>query len=301
MAPESASPESLIRGPLLGTCLGSLLYGVTCLQAFFYYQTYVDDRRFLKVTVALLLTLETVHVALSIWLIDYYLVENYANSQALQSATWLTTAIFVTGFLIDLLVYFYFIWRIWMFAGKLWIVIFMGFIGISRSAIGIVASFLSVFRPTWVSYLVNDKAMILIANSLFIVGDVFSASIMAFHLNKSRENILGAARTHMLINRLLTFAIATGSLTVLVDIVALILTLVDPVGLGFTGPVLVQTRLYANSLLASLNLRKTNAQAFENAFELSTLPIQFAHQAEPSEVSTETGRGTSSRKVRSAR
>lgn len=113
------------------------LYGVTCLQAFFYYQTYVDDRRFLKVTVSLLFTvcvvqhptstslggpagwttyvqvalllsvcfwtsacayiahtaipnrtLETVHVALSIWLIDYYLVENYANSQALQSATW---------------------------------------------------------------------------------------------------------------------------------------------------------------------------------------------------------------------
>jgi len=53
------------------------------------------------------------------------------------------------------------------------------------------ATLASVFRPTWVSYLVNDKTLILIANSLFIVGDVFSASIMAFHLNKSRENILG--------------------------------------------------------------------------------------------------------------
>lgn len=301
MAPESASPASLIRGPLLGTCLGSLLYGVTCLQAFFYYQTYLDDRRFLKVTVALLLALETIHVALSIWLIDYYLVENYGNIQVLQSATWLTTATFVTGFLIDLLVYFYFMWRIWIFAEKLWIVVFMGFIGISRSAIGIAAAFLSVFRPTWVSYLVNDKDLILISNSLFIVGDVFSAAIMAFHLNKSRESILSSARTDTLLNRLLTFAVAAGSLTVLVDIIALIFTLAEPVSLGFTGPVLIQTRLYANSLLASLNLRKTNAQAFENAVELSTLPIQFAHQNEPSEVSTETGRGTFSRKVRSAR
>ncbi|KIM65474.1 hypothetical protein SCLCIDRAFT_1212198 [Scleroderma citrinum Foug A] len=253
------------------------------------------------VQVALLLALETIHVALSIWLIDYYLVENYGNIQVLQSATWLTTATFVTGFLIDLLVYFYFMWRIWIFAEKLWIVVFMGFIGISRSAIGIAAAFLSVFRPTWVSYLVNDKDLILISNSLFIVGDVFSAAIMAFHLNKSRESILSSARTDTLLNRLLTFAVAAGSLTVLVDIIALIFTLAEPVSLGFTGPVLIQTRLYANSLLASLNLRKTNAQAFENAVELSTLPIQFAHQNEPSEVSTETGRGTFSRKVRSAR
>jgi len=53
---------------------------------------------------------------------------------------------------------------------------------------------------------------------------------------------------------------------------------------------------YSTTLLSHdehrLNLRKTNAQAFENALELSTLPIQFAHQGEPSEVSTETGRGT---------
>lgn len=89
----SALAVSLGRGPLIGVCLLSVypsLYGITCLQALFYFQTYVDDRRSLKLTVALLLTLETIHVALSMWLVDYYLVANYANETALQSATFTT-------------------------------------------------------------------------------------------------------------------------------------------------------------------------------------------------------------------
>ncbi|KAI6014183.1 hypothetical protein EDC04DRAFT_674158 [Pisolithus marmoratus] len=46
------SAASLIRGPLIGTCLASVLYGITCLQAFFYFQTYVNDQRGLKLTVS---------------------------------------------------------------------------------------------------------------------------------------------------------------------------------------------------------------------------------------------------------
>ncbi|KAI6143553.1 hypothetical protein EDD17DRAFT_1659235 [Pisolithus thermaeus] len=95
----------LLRGPLIGICLGSCLYGITCLQALFYFRTYVDDRRSLKLTVALLLTLETLHVVLSMWIVDYYLVTNYAKELAIQSATWFTTATYSIGFMIDLVVY----------------------------------------------------------------------------------------------------------------------------------------------------------------------------------------------------
>ncbi|KIN96653.1 hypothetical protein M404DRAFT_10893 [Pisolithus tinctorius Marx 270] len=273
------SVASLLRGPLIGTCLASLLYGITCLQAFFYFQTYVNDRRGLKLTtlsrlwqVALLLTLETIHVALSIWLVDNYLVVNYANERALQSATWFSThpsltlgqrmliefllpkghilyrsmfsSPFVGGtppderlqFLIDLVVYFYFTWRIWMckstfhwtntleltviaflVTSKLWIVIFMIFMALARTS----------------------RTLIITSNILFIIGDAFSASIMAWYLNRTRDHALR-----------------------LVDIIALVLgvakiyacfyqTLAQPLSLAFTAAILVQTRLYANSLLVS--------------------------------------------------
>lgn len=272
------SASSLLRGPLIGTCLASLLYGITCLQAFFYFQTYVDDRRGLKLTVALLLTLETIHVALSIWVIDSYLVDNYTNPYALQSATWLTTATFSVGFVIDLVVYFYFTWRIWMFTSKSWILIFMILVALARTVLSIVACVLSVFSSTWVSYLERDKILILTGNTLFIIGDTFSASIMAWHLNKNRDQTL---RTNLLVNRLLVFAVATGGITVLVDIIALALTLAQPLSLAFTGAILVQTRLYANSLLVSLNLRNANKRAYEDAIhtgivELPMTSIAFA-------------------------
>ncbi|KAI6118003.1 hypothetical protein F5141DRAFT_1201521 [Pisolithus sp. B1] len=271
------SASSLLRGPLIGTCLASLLYGITCLQAFFYFQTYVDDRRGLKFTVALLLTLETIHVALSIWVVDSYLVANYTNPYALQSATWLTTTTFSVGFIIDLVVYFYFTWRIWMFTSKLWIMIFM----VGWRVAMVIATHTSlvdscrtctngVLSSTWVSYLEREKILILTGNTLFIIGDTFSASIMAWYLNKSRDHAL---RTNLLVNRLLVFAVATGGITVLVDIIALALTLAQPHSLAFTGAILVQTRLYANSLLVSLNLRNANKRAYEDAIHTATVEL----------------------------
>ncbi|KAI6147990.1 hypothetical protein BKA82DRAFT_4146984 [Pisolithus tinctorius] len=282
------SVASLLRGPLIGTCLASLLYGITCLQAFFYFQTYVNDRRGLKLTVALLLTLETIHVALSIWLVDNYLVVNYANERALQSATWLTTVTFCIGFLIDLVVYFYFTWRIWMFTSKLWIVIFMIFMALARTTLSIIACILSVLSSTWVSYLEQYRTLIITSNILFIIGDAFSASIMAWYLNRTRDHAL---RTTLILNRLLVFAVATGGITVLVDIIALVLTLAQPLSLAFTAAILVQTRLYANSLLVSLNLRNANKRVYENAINTPSVELPMTSLAF-APYSTETGRSS---------
>ncbi|KAI6158609.1 hypothetical protein EDD17DRAFT_1620476 [Pisolithus thermaeus] len=51
MSQETETVESLIRGPLIGTLVGLILYGVTSLRAFFYFRTYVDDRMGLRLLV----------------------------------------------------------------------------------------------------------------------------------------------------------------------------------------------------------------------------------------------------------
>ncbi|KAI6022774.1 hypothetical protein BKA83DRAFT_4606949 [Pisolithus microcarpus] len=264
----SALAVSLGRGPLIGVCLGSCLYGITCLQALFYFQTYVDDRRSLKLTVALLLTLETIHVALSMWLVDYYLVANYANETALQSATPHIVPEFVQ---LPFVVHYrlsrlpecnsYFTWRIWNFTGKLWVVVFMIVVALARAS-GFTSSLLrpslpSALSSTWVTYLERDRGLILTGIALFVFGDTFSASIMAWHLNKSRDDTLR-----------------------LVNTLAFVFMLIQPVGLAFTGLMFVHTRLYSNSLLASLNLRNVHMHVYENALygtvELPTRSMVFA-------------------------
>ncbi|EIW76896.1 hypothetical protein CONPUDRAFT_76448 [Coniophora puteana RWD-64-598 SS2] len=61
--------------------------------------------------------------------------------------------------------------------------------------------------------------------------------------------------------------VATGTLTSLLDIVALVLTLQQQQGLAYTSVLILQTRIYANSLLASVNMRKINARSLDSPVE----------------------------------
>ncbi|KAG8215145.1 hypothetical protein J3R82DRAFT_8636 [Butyriboletus roseoflavus] len=134
--------------------------------------------------------------------------------------------------------------------------------------------------------------LLIVGNVLFIIGDAFSAGTMAYHLRKFKSwaHVLSPDRPRridILLNRLLIFAVATGAVTLLVDVIALILSLSQPQSLAFLGAILVQTRLYANSLLTSLNIRNATSRAYEDApstpIELPVISLRFAR---PSDLST---------------
>ncbi|KAG6334624.1 hypothetical protein ID866_4465 [Astraeus odoratus] len=245
---------SLIRGPLVGTCVACVLYGVTCLQAFFYYQTYVQDRKGLKATVRSPFVMrvarishqavysiihrlpyycelirshramsnfphrpsafETVHAALSIWVVDTSLVTASTNPYALQSATWSVP------------------------------------IPVSR----VLEQANGSSRLTTAMYIIG----------LLYVEDMdVHEKIMDCLLYDVRCRITNCYQYRGLFSK----------------------TLAQPRSLSFTGAILVQTRLYANSFLASLNIRNANARAYENAegtpLDLTAVPIEFARPSQP--------------------
>lgn len=272
MSQEAETVESLIRGPLIGTLVGLVLYGVTFLQAFFYFQTYVDDRMGLKLVVALLVILETAHAVLSVSVMDYYLIAHYGQVQVLQSATWVSMVMYIVVFTTDFVAYLYFTWRIWAFTKRVWIVIFMIFIAVSRTIISIVPSVWSVLSGTWNSYLVRSKRLFLAGNALFLFGDFFSACMMAYYLEKNRN---GLRSTHTLINRILIFVVATGAIAVFVDIIALVLIIAQSESLAFTSAIFIQSRLYSNSLLASLNARKSHNRVLHDCGDRRSVPIEL--------------------------
>ncbi|KAG9308678.1 hypothetical protein JVU11DRAFT_11635 [Chiua virens] len=327
MSTQTASAIALARGPLIGTFLAlaqvsrsfaphrivglshtyalcvvfwvvNSLYGVTCAQALFYFRTYERDGWRLKMTVAFLLVLDTVHAAMAIWVMDDYLIVQYGNIKVLQSGTWSFILTYILGLLIDFYVYLYFTWRVWLFTQKVWIVVLMCAISISRTGISIIATVFSVLKPTWQSYFDTAKELLIIGNILFIIGDTFSACAMAYQLTRFKSWTVtyqptrrrDPRRIDLLLNRLIMFSVATGALTVLVDVIALILTLALPQTLAFLSAILVQTHLYANSLLASLNIRNAAASAYDDppsaAVELhATVPLQFARPLDLSTIS----------------
>ncbi|KAI6113423.1 hypothetical protein EDD16DRAFT_1727842 [Pisolithus croceorrhizus] len=301
MSQETETVESLIRGPLIGTLVGLVSYGVTFLQAFFYFQTYEDDRMGLKLLGSIL---ETAHAALSVFIMDYYLIAHYGQVQVLQSATWfvrldlqVSAAMYLVVFLIDFIACLYFTWRIWGFTKKMWIAIFMTTLVRYPSLYhepyedanpheyiwGSRVDIYSVLSATWDLYLKRSNRLLLAGSALFLFGDIFSASMMAYYLEKNRH---GLRSTHTLINWILIFVVATGAIIVPMDVVALILILAQSESLAFTSAIFIQTRLYSNSLLASLNARKPRRRALHgrvdrsSIVELPPFSIRFAQQSD---------------------
>ncbi|KAK0486044.1 hypothetical protein IW261DRAFT_1415895 [Armillaria novae-zelandiae] len=76
----------------IGATLAAILFGVTNLQAVIYYKKYRNDRWFYKSAVALLWTLDALHVALGAELI-YTCLINFGDLFALGSILWYSFAL----------------------------------------------------------------------------------------------------------------------------------------------------------------------------------------------------------------
>ncbi|KAG9315602.1 hypothetical protein JVU11DRAFT_3241 [Chiua virens] len=115
---------------------------------------------------------------------------------------------------------------------KVWIVVLMCVISISRTGVSIAAAVLGILEPTWQSYFDTSGKLLVVGNMLFIIGDIFSACAMAYHLNRFKSwtatyqptRSRDPRRIDLLLNRLIMFSVSTGALTVVVDVIALALS-----------------------------------------------------------------------------
>ncbi|KDR70466.1 hypothetical protein GALMADRAFT_144750 [Galerina marginata CBS 339.88] len=71
----------------IATFASAILLGVTCFQAWHYFNTY-SDPPIINYTVAALVALEMLHLAVSIHALYFYLITNYLNPLALLQNVW---------------------------------------------------------------------------------------------------------------------------------------------------------------------------------------------------------------------
>ncbi|KAI0350521.1 hypothetical protein OH77DRAFT_1514309 [Trametes cingulata] len=72
----------------VGVLLSAVLFGVTMLQTFVYFQQYASDRAWRKLAVCWLWFLDALHLALCAHLVYYYLVTNYDRPDTLSDIVW---------------------------------------------------------------------------------------------------------------------------------------------------------------------------------------------------------------------
>ncbi|KIM53176.1 hypothetical protein SCLCIDRAFT_457164 [Scleroderma citrinum Foug A] len=248
----------VLQGPLIGSFFSMLLYGVGCVQAFFYFQTYPDDLVRLKCLVAIIWILESIHTAFLISFINTCFINGFGNLVVLDRIPWDLLVSFEISFLISFIVNLFFVWRVWIFSEKIWAVGLLVssstydqcMVGLDKSqlllstaryVIGTVALALG-----WESFKDHAYALLAVAMGVAILGDALLALILAYYLRDKRT----PSSAH-LVAQILAYVVGTGALTSMVIIMDLVSILASPNNLIFIPFGMVLARLYANSALLS--------------------------------------------------
>ncbi|KAF8526938.1 hypothetical protein BU17DRAFT_82400 [Hysterangium stoloniferum] len=80
--------DNTVGAELIGVLVSVLLYGISLVQVYIYFQTFPDDSKNLKILVTMLCLLTTVAAVLTCNGLYYYVVTNFANPQAMLYDYW---------------------------------------------------------------------------------------------------------------------------------------------------------------------------------------------------------------------
>jgi len=264
--PPSGPPPPPMNGPLvdlrptygaivIGVMFSIGLIGILTAQVWRYYNNFPKDPKYLKLIVAYVWLVEILRSSFSVHGVYYYLVLEWGNPLALSNLVWSSQITLLMSPLIEVVVRFYFAYRVWIISRQNLIVTpFICLLALANFSIGV---------GTWgfsqTDTKVTDHTDLLrnfgtAGLALSIATDWSISLSLIFFLNKNRS---GMSRTNDIINRIVFYTVNLGLITSVTDIVILVLSLWNSATpqLYFLAIFQVIGNLYANSLMASLNSR----------------------------------------------
>ncbi|KAL0572162.1 hypothetical protein V5O48_009809 [Marasmius crinis-equi] len=239
--------DSTIGMMFIGTVIGTALWGITCVQTWFYFDNYPNDGWLLKSWVIATFISDTAHEILVCQIVYMYFVSNFGDYDATHRVlTGVYVEVLING-LTGLLVQIFLSYRIWTCTqGAL---IAGGFAtAAAYMAMGI-ASNLDNYDQ-----LKGLRGLSMSINVLAVITDLTISAAICTYLNVSRT---GYAWSNHVINRLILFSINTGLVTSFCACMSLITILVWPDTLIYFAFYFIIGRFYSNSLMATLNARKS--------------------------------------------
>lgn len=246
---------------VVGTIFSAALFGVTCSQVFYCFYNYSDGYA-VKTMVWTVLILELLHSVFSVYAVYYYLVQNYCNPVTLLDMNW--SMMMNVGFMTVniLLVHLFYAWRIYHVGGKkLVIPIIIVLMSVAESVLA--------WTTVGMGFALNDFTRVVdqtvkyVKPSLVIavVNDISIAALLSYYLHSSRT---GIRSTNTLINKLITYAVANGTLTSITGVVCLVFAFIHQNNMIYISIMQVLGNLYSNALLATLNSRRVQGKQREN-------------------------------------
>ncbi|KIJ12657.1 hypothetical protein PAXINDRAFT_14576 [Paxillus involutus ATCC 200175] len=242
-------------GGFVGLVVGSILYGVTIAQTYFYYDTYTNDPFFLKAIVAILCVLDTAHTALISHLVYFYLITEYGTPT--MGIIWtLPAQVFITA-MIGFIVQCSMMYRVWSMNRTYlrWILTVPTLI---------MASFSLATGYAYAVKLVEIKVLARIPEILVLIemalGTAAAVDIM-YDVQVPMLLFLKYGtfyRSDSMINRLIVYTVNNGLLTSLCALLDVIIhSTLPPTSFAFLAFYFLLSKLYCNTFLSMLNARRS--------------------------------------------
>ncbi|KAI0672047.1 hypothetical protein C8Q78DRAFT_1077627 [Trametes maxima] len=254
-AAKSAIKESLAC-EFIGFTLATTLYGITVLQGYFYYRQYLHDTLRLKVLVAVVLAADTLTTLMMAHAIYTYVVLDFGEPLKIDLITWSFSSENGFAVLTAFIVQCYFGQRLWIFSRKN--VVFVGllfFMAFFALGTGLAVTIRTFIEPTWAALgTVTSRILLGLYSGASSVCDALIAAGLCYYLQTNRS---GLRKTDTIVDKLMVYAIERGLLTTTCQVMHMILTVALPGRPIFLPFAMLESKMYANALLATLNVRKS--------------------------------------------
>ncbi|KII85476.1 hypothetical protein PLICRDRAFT_94383 [Plicaturopsis crispa FD-325 SS-3] len=254
----------------IGVWVSTFLYGCQTFQTYFYFtRRSTNDPLGMRLGIAVLWLAELAHTASAsqtIWSMtttDFGHPERLTETHSLRG---LYVSVLIADFVGPAVQAFY-AWRIRRFSGSYYVsgvcllLLFARVLaGVGLMALGFRSSNIGQFEQMapW---------LFLVVMILSAVTDVLIASAMCYYLRQKRQNSF--RRTAALLDRLMYWTVQTGLLTSLATLFELALFIAMRSTFVWIAPQLTITKLYSNTLLATLNGRETLRRMDKNNSNLA--------------------------------
>ncbi|KAJ8090192.1 hypothetical protein PM082_018782 [Marasmius tenuissimus] len=252
--------ELTFGAALVGVLIASIFYGVSVIQTYIYFVVKPSetprerhDGWCMKSLVGSVFVFDTIHQIFICHTIYTYLVLDAGDPLALNTVVWSLLAEVLFNGLIGFLVQSFLTWRVWLLSKRnYWLTApafllvlaeFGCIIAFGIKALVFVRTFADLATMKWLSILVN---------ALAAAGDVYITGSLSFLLHRSRT---GFQRSDAIITKLIHFTVNTGLLTTCCAVGSLISILAAPTTFIYIAFFFTIGRLYANSLMCTLNAR----------------------------------------------
>ncbi|KAH8109883.1 hypothetical protein DFH11DRAFT_893550 [Phellopilus nigrolimitatus] len=267
-----ASPDQIIANmnpatglPALDNTMGALylavvlsmaLWGVGCVQLYYYFNMYPEDKRWIKTLVITVWVFDSVHQGLIIHSGYTYLITNYGNPLFLTHLVKSLVVMVLMSGIICLLVQSLLVYRVWKLSHQnIFVVSFLMLLVLGE----FISAILYFAKAAVLASFDELRAIFNESRSINILGaasDIMIAFTLIFLLQRSRT---GFSRSETIINRLILFTINTGLLTSLCALMSLIFISLYPNAFIYITFFVCVSKLYSNTLYATLNARASVA------------------------------------------